>query len=129
MAADPNPALRAELVAALEEVQEDVRGLQDLTQPYRSQALMSQAAQTLAEKQAIAAEISAVLAHLDGAWDGMNRLESNHGYPDFPHVPLSQELFDELQKEVTDFQSAANVFVVDARATHFAVTEDVVDVD
>lgn len=113
MADDPNPALRAELVAAIEVLAPQIRGLHDL-------ALVSITADLAAEisKEIVVRErrrdlINAVIAMLDSAWQALNALEAD-GYPSLPTAPIPAALFSELHGDEADIEAAVSLFTQQA---------------
>lgn len=124
MATDPNPELRAEWEAALTILTPKKRGLQDLTQQFRSDELIGYANARLAEAERWESLLNAAIATLDATVAAIEALEEV-GYPNFEPTPLPQNLFDELQMEVSDFQAGAGTFVVEsAQAVRLEVEED-----
>jgi hypothetical protein len=109
MADDPNPALRAELVAALAVLAPQIRGLHDLAVVSISSDLAAEVAKQIAMRTDRRDLIKAVIAALDGALQSLNALQAD-GYPSLPTVPLQAALLSELRGEETDLDAAVGLF-------------------
>lgn len=122
MAADPNPALRAELAAAIAVINPKIRGLQELLAvPFISEALAAHIRDELEADQRRLNLLHTVLARLDDVVDALVELEAT-GYPTVPPVTLPTPLLDELQAMLADLQQAAQIFSVQAARLSIAVT-------
>jgi hypothetical protein len=109
MADDPNPVLRAELVAALAVLAPQIRGLHDLAVVSISTELAAEVAKQIATRTDRRDLINAVIAALDVAWQSLNTLQAN-GYPSLPTVPLQAALLSELHGENNDLGAAMGLF-------------------
>lgn len=109
---DPNPALRAEYMAALAVLAPQIRGLQDLATMPVSADLHTQIAAQIAARTNRQTLIMAVLAGLDAVVHERESLNDN-GYPGLPAVTVPGSLFSELQEENSDIAAALAVFSSD----------------
>ena len=109
MADDPNPALRAELNAALAVLAPQIRGLNDLSKTSISPDLLIQVEDQITARVRRQALIQAVLNGLDAALGELEALESD-GYPALPTMAVVGSLFSELQEENSDLAAAVGVF-------------------
>lgn len=109
MADDPNPALRAELLAALAVLAPQIRGLYDLADIPASDGLEVAIARQIAERERRRDLINAAIAALDGALEALNALEAD-GYPALPTAPLRADMLAELQGEHADIETAVGLF-------------------
>ena len=109
MADDPNPALRAELNAALAVLAPQIRGLNDLSKTSISPDLLIQVEDQITARVRRQALIQAVLNGLDAALGELEALESD-GYPELPTMAVVGSLFSELQEENSDLAAAVGVF-------------------
>jgi hypothetical protein len=116
MADDPNPALRAELTAALQVLAPQIRGLHDLAAVSISPDLKAEIATQIAERERRRDLISTVIQWLDGAVQALNAL-ANDGYPALPSAPIPPALFSELQGEETDLDAAVALFTAQQATT------------
>lgn len=121
MAADPNPALRAQLIADRASLAPQIRGLPDVANTSVSADMVAALNQQLHVRVRRRDLIQAVLDQLDQTVTSLVALEAD-GWPDaVPHAVLSQSLFDELHGEQSDVESAVAVFV-DQQAASIKVT-------
>ena len=108
MIIDPNSALRAELKLALDILNPQIRGLQDLALTPGSAALKNQ----IKEQSVICLKrltlINAVLDATDLVASSIAALELD-GYPDLIHISLEPSTFNELQKELHDLLEASKI--------------------
>ena len=109
---DPNPALRAELMAALAVLAPQIRGLQDLATMPVSADLHTQISAQITARTTRQQLIMAVLGGLDAVVNERETLGDN-GYPGLPAVSVAGSLFSELQEENSDIAAALAVFTVD----------------
>lgn len=116
MADDPNPALRAELVAANAVLAPQIRGLHDLAVVSISPELAAEIAKQIAARERRRDLINGVIALLDGAWQALNALQAD-GYPALPAVPLQPSLLSELRGEETDLDAAVGLFTAEPTIT------------
>lgn len=115
MADDPNPALRAELVAAVTVLAPQIRGLHDLEAVSISTELRTTISTQVADRERRRDLIQAVLNCLDQTLAALRLLEQD-GYPQLPVMRLQQSQFLELQDEAGDIRAAVAVFQADAAA-------------
>lgn len=109
MADDVNPALRAELNAALEVLAPQIRGMHDLINVSISDELRAEVADVVQKRERRRDLIQAVLNNLDATLSARTALETD-GYPTLPHVSIVNSQFTELQGEAADLQAAVGVF-------------------
>lgn len=109
MADDPNPQLRAELNAALADLEPQIRGLHDLAAVSISADLIASVTQQIIEREYRRNLITTALARLDDAHDAMNTLEAD-GYPALPQATIIASQFNELQEQQTDLETAIALF-------------------
>lgn len=109
MADDPNPALRAELVAALAVLAPQIRGLHDLAAVSISADLATEIGKQIAARERRRDLINTVIQWLDGALQALNALQGD-GYPALPTVSLPATLLSELRGEETDLDAAVGLF-------------------
>jgi hypothetical protein len=119
MAADPNPALRSELNAALAVLAPQIRFLHAIKAVAESPdplAASSISPDLLVEikAQIVVRErrrdlIKAVIANLDTVVMALQALDAD-GFPTLDAMVLQPELFTELSSEVSDWGAAAAVF-------------------
>lgn len=109
MADDPNPALRAELKAALTVLAPQIRGLHDLAGVSISPDLASEVQNQITMRQRRRELINVVLDALDAVFAALVALEGD-GYPKLEQNPLIPALFAELQQEQSDLVAAWGVF-------------------
>lgn len=122
MAADPNPALRAQLVAARDALAPQIRGLADVAATSVSAEMIVALNLQLGVRMHRADLIQSVLNQLDQTVSWLRTLEAD-GWPDpVPPGVLNQSLFDELQGEQSDVESAVAVFVDQQQAASIKVT-------
>jgi len=111
MAADPNPALRAELVAARGVLEEQIVGLDALedigaTSPALHQHLADKFASHIRRRELI----DQVLVRLDEAVAALGLLEAD-GYPDALESFLNIELYRELAGKISAIETAFALFL------------------
>jgi hypothetical protein len=109
MAADPNPALRAELMAALDVLAPQLRGLADLA-AVSHDALLDSINEQIASRTSRRDLIQSCIDHLDSTRDALTALEAD-GYPELPHSSIATAQWAALQEEVADVAAAKAVFV------------------
>lgn len=112
MAADPNLALRAELVAALAILDPQIRGLVDLASlPFISAALATAISAQMTGHERRRSLISDVLKFLDAELVALTALEAD-GYPEMPSTaPIAAAVLAELLQVNADLQAAVGVSV------------------
>lgn len=115
MADDPNPALRAELLAALGVLGPQIRGLDDLAAVSISPELRSAVQTQSANRKHRRDLIQSVLDALDHTVATLLLLEQD-GYPNLVSTTLVQSQFGELQEEAGDLQAAVAIFKADVAA-------------
>ena len=109
---DPNPTLRAELMAALAVLAPQIRGLQDLLAMALSADLHAQISAQITARTTRQQLIMTVIGGLDAVVNQRETLNDN-GYPGLPAVTVAGSLFSELQEENSDIAAALAVFTVD----------------
>ena len=109
MATDPNPALRAELEAALAVIDPQIRGLHDLAVVSISAELIAAIELQIVERERRQHLLQDAIASLDGVVAALDALEAD-GYPALPDATLDPALFDELQGEDADLDAASGIF-------------------
>lgn len=112
MADDPNPALRAELNAALAVLAPQIRGLSDLAKTSISVDLLTQVDDQITARVRRQEFIQAVLTGLDAVLGELEMLDGD-GYPALPAAPVLGSLFAELQEENSDLAAAVGVFAAE----------------
>ena len=110
MATDPNPALRAELEAALAVIDPQIRGLHDLAVVSISEELATAIKEEIAVRERRQQLLNMTLGRLDSVVDALEELEAD-GYPALPDAALPPDLFAELQGEDADLDAGSGVFV------------------
>lgn len=115
MADDPNPTLRADLLAALGVLGPQIRGLDDLAavsiSPELKAAVLTQSASRKHRRDLIQAVVDA----LDHVVSALRLLEQD-GYPDLPGITIVQSQFGELQEEAGDLRAAVAIFKAEMAA-------------
>jgi hypothetical protein len=106
---DPNPALRAELEAALAILNVQIRGLHDLAAVSISPELLAEINEQIIARERRRDLIQAVLNALDGVVVARRALSAD-GYPALPDIELSTDLFQELQGQDSDLKAAIGIF-------------------
>jgi hypothetical protein len=107
---DPDSALRAEMQAALDALDPEVRGLQELA------AISVSSSEKIAVSTQIDVRtrrrdlIHAVLAALDAVVASRAALAAD-GYPDMPKAVVFGPVFDAIQAQSSDIALAAGLFV------------------
>jgi hypothetical protein len=109
MAADPNPALRSELNAALAVLAPQIRGLHDMAAVSISPDLLAEINAQITVRERRRDLIRAVISNLDTVVMALQALDAD-GYPTLDAMIVQPELFTELQGEVSDLEAAAAVF-------------------
>lgn len=120
MADDPNPSLRAELMAALAVIDPQIRGLDDVAIVSVSADLAQELTHESGRRKHRRDLIQQVLGDLDRTLEDLVRLEED-GYPNLAKIPLTQALLQELQVEQSDISAAVGVFGPEG-ATQLRVT-------
>ena len=118
---DPNPALRAELEAALAVLEQDVRGLGYLSQ---TQSPSPELDAFIDEQLTVFVHrrdgINDVLAALDVVIVKLDILYAE-GYPSVSKIPVDTPLFQQLTAEVADIEAAKALFESEPVATTIAI--------
>lgn len=121
MSNDPNPALRAEYVAASSVMEPKLLGLSELLKiiaPGPLHDLVQQQYRTLSRKFNL---ISAALAQLDGVVAARDMLDAT-GYPEISTLELPPELYAELQADLEALRIAGSIFVPQLLAVGITAT-------
>jgi hypothetical protein len=113
---DPNSDLRAELVAALDVLEPQIRGLTDLSYIPGSPELETFVAAQLAAHRRRRDLINAVIGGLDSVIIERTELETD-GYPTTSTVAIPINVFRELTNQVDDLEKAASVFEAEPAPT------------
>ncbi len=121
MADDPAPALRAELTIALNLINLQIDGLDDMTRATMSPETVQAVSTQLSERQRRRDLILAVLATLDAVLVALVALDAD-GYPALPKAVVLGSLFDELQKENTAIEAAVGIFEAEPLASKIVAT-------
>lgn len=108
MAADPNPALRAELTAARDVLAPQLRGLHFLA-TVTGDGLQDSINAEIAARTHRDSLLQSALDHLDSTLAALTALEAD-GYPALPHASIVASQFEQLQEELRDLTTAAGVF-------------------
>jgi hypothetical protein len=120
MADDVNPALRAELEAALAVLEPEIRGLHDLTTVSISTELQTEINKQIDIREHRRDLIQSVLNSMNATNAARNALEAD-GYPALPDAVLSPVLFSELKGEDADITAAIGVFEEKLPATTMSI--------
>lgn len=107
---DPNPALRAQLMAALAVLEPQIRGLIDLRATPEQVDLSTLVTAQITAYQNRQALIQNVLNDLNQAVVDMQALEAD-GYPDWTPTTIPTSTYAELTSEMADLAAAAATFV------------------
>lgn len=121
MADDPNPSLRAELLAAIAVLTPQIRGLDDLEHVSISGELKAKFSAQKAMRSARKDRIQAVLDRLDATFQAIRALEAD-GYPNLPPLTIDPGLFAELEDQKADIETAVSLFQPDTSASNVSVT-------
>ena len=108
MAADPNPALRAELMAARDILAPQLRGLHFL-EVISDDGLKDSINTSISIRTQRDNLLVTALASLDAALAAMDALEAD-GYPALPDATIVASQFAQLQEELSDLSTAVGVF-------------------
>jgi len=107
---DPNPALRAELEAAIAVLAPQIRGLHDFATPISiSPSLLADFNEQITERERRRNLEQAVIDALDAVIVARRALAAD-GYPGLPNIAIPPELFAELQGQNSDLAAAAGIF-------------------
>ncbi len=109
MANDVNPTLRNELIAALDALDSETRGLTALSAMPGSDTLKNELTLQLTSRSRRRVLIEALINALDAATEARDALIAE-GYPGMPHAPVPPALIAELKSDAADMTSAVNVF-------------------
>ena len=113
---DPNPALRAELEAALKVLEPQIRGTDDIAHVSVSKALRTADEKLRDDRIRRQSLINEVLKQLDETAAAVTQLK-NDGYPDLPQMQLTPELWEELKVQKADLDAAFALFEQEQAAT------------
>lgn len=116
MADDPNPALRAELIAARAVVDPQIRGMHDLVTVSITDELRTKIDEEIVIRERRRDLIQAVIDALDSTLRALEALEAD-GYPKLPEAIIDPALFSELQGEEADLDAAVAVFTPNVATT------------
>ena len=116
---DPNPALRAEIGAAIEVLAPKVRGLIELCKMVDPGALLAALQERLTQAQRKLGLMRAVLIHLDRVVQSRTALAAT-GYPALETMALPPALYAELQADLAAANLAGAIF--DQQAAALTVT-------
>jgi hypothetical protein len=108
-ATDPNPALRAELLAAKAILDPQIRGLRHLATPDLSDELNLSISEQVVIRERRDILVQAVLDQLDATLAALVALYAD-GYPILPPVVIVAPQFDELQADAADIAAALAIF-------------------
>lgn len=120
MAEDPNPALRAELLAALAVVEPQVRGLRDFSKVSLSPETIEAIRIQIEARSARANKIHSVLAALDAVVTARAALELD-GYPALEHAEVFTTIYKEIQEQRRELELAAGIFEPEPVASNINV--------
>ena len=112
MAADPNPTLSAELLAARAVLAPQLEGLADFERTSISPELAAKIEEVRGARAHRDALLQAALTARDSYIAALDALERD-GYPALPNVQVQGSLFSELQEEQSNLQSAVAVFMLE----------------
>lgn len=116
MADDPNPQLRAELVAALAVLAPQIRGLHDLMAVSISSDLGNEIQAQIVARERRRDLIAVVIQWLDGALHALNALQAD-GYPVLAPIQTPPALLSELTAQQSDLDAALGLFAPEQAAT------------
>lgn len=120
MADDINPALRAELVAALDVLTPELRGLHDLTNVSISPELASSVWLQIVIRERRSNLIQLMINAMDNALVTLTKLEAD-GYPTLDPATIDPSEFTELQGEKSDLETAISLFTPESPASSLVV--------
>lgn len=120
MAFDVNPALRAELLAALAVIEPQIRGLHDLMTVSITPELRAEIEVETVKRERRRDLIQTTLNQLDATNVAHDALEAD-GYPALPPVELPPDLFSELRGEESDLDAAVGIFEERGPATTITI--------
>jgi hypothetical protein len=109
---DPNPALRAELIAAQDVLEPQIDGLSKWQMIVSlSPGLLTDFGDVLAARQQRITLIIIALQALDAVVIAIDNLKAD-GYPALEPMPIVQEQFDEAQRELANLETALQQLVL-----------------
>lgn len=117
---DINAELRLELEAALDVLDPQLRGLDDLTRVSITDPLLAEVRAQLTYRRHRSALIHTVLSEMDQVNAAMAALEAD-GYPELPDETLEPAKFAELQGQNADLDAAVGVFSAETPASNLNV--------
>lgn len=121
MADDVNPALRAEIDAALAVIGPQIEGLTDLQHINASDEFISLVVDQYNAHVHREGLLQAVIVALDAVNAAVAALKAD-GYPDAAPVPVPSPLFAEVTKQHGEIEAAFALFVAEAEAARLAVS-------
>jgi hypothetical protein len=116
--ADPNPALRKEMMDAMASLDPQIRGLENAMKALISPELQNALGTQLGMRQQRRELLKRVVVALDGVVEASDALDKN-GYPTFPAASLSADLQKEYDEYLASISAGGTVFTkptVSARA-------------
>ncbi|MES2146706.1 MAG: hypothetical protein V4491_02540 [Pseudomonadota bacterium] len=117
---DPNPALRAELLAAIDVLDPQIGGLRDLAEASISEDLRADIRNQILTRERRRGLIEAVLGVLDQVIVEREALAAD-GYPVLPPMELPESEYEELQAELAEILAAIAIFQQPAPAVTVSV--------
>lgn len=120
MADDVNPALRAELNAAIAVIDPQIRGLHDIAVVSISATLLTEVNKEIFDRERRRVLLQNAINCLNATNDAMTALQRD-GYPALPDEPLSSTSYAELQGQSNDFDAAIGVFVAETPASNVSI--------
>jgi len=120
MADDVNPALRAELDAAIAVIDPQIRGLHDIAVVSITTNLLIEVNKEISDRERRRVLLQNAINCLNAANEAMTALEHD-GYPELPPEQLSSTNYAELQGQSSDFDAAIGVFVPEAKAATVSI--------
>lgn len=121
MTATTFDGLRDEMTAAIEVLEPQLRGLQDLEKASLSDTTRTAVTLSIGEHEQRLSLLHSVLKELDDLEHAINNLE-NDGYPAGLVMEVDKTTADELQGQQADYQAAFGQFELAALATTMTIT-------
>lgn len=121
MATDPNPALRAELLAALAVLAPEIRGLHKIANDLPDDAALAAINGQITARERRRDLEQKVINALDTVVGALEALLAD-GYPNLPAVVVPPDVFDEIAAEESDIEAAVAIFVEQPVATGGTIT-------
>lgn len=120
MIVDPNVALKAELVAALDLLEHQIAGLDDFLlgsiRPETAEAISSFRASRAVRARLIREDLEIIEAETRA-----NAALDADGYPDLPNAKVAEDILKEIREQIADLELAASVFEAKPRASTLSV--------